>query len=213
VKKTSRSTGASRQRSRGPRRFDAADALAALARVFGRRKLRWYLFGAQAVAAYGVVRATADIDVTVELDRTGLRDFVREMRGEGFGLRVADSLAFVEQTRVLPFTFLDPVVPVDVILAAPGLEDAFLGAARKLLVDGTRVPVIAPEDLIATKVLAGRPKDLEDIRGLLAQDAVPIDRLRVQRVLAALEAALDQSDLLPIFAGLEREARRARRKR
>ncbi len=60
-----------------------------------------------------------------------------------------------------------------------------------------RVPVITPDDLIVTKVLAGRPKDLEDVRELLRQQGVSLDLDRIRRLLSALEAALDRADLLP----------------
>jgi hypothetical protein len=43
-----------------------ADALAALSRAFGTAGLRWYVFDAQAVLAYGRPRLTADLDVTVD---------------------------------------------------------------------------------------------------------------------------------------------------
>ena len=62
-------------------------------------------------------------------------------------------------------------VPLDVVLSGPGLDDEFLARAIEVDFDGTPVPVISPEDLIITKVLAGRPKDLEDIRGVLRERA------------------------------------------
>lgn len=50
---------------------DLAEALTALASVLRAQGIRWYLFGAQAVALYGVPRLTADIDATIQfpLDR------------------------------------------------------------------------------------------------------------------------------------------------
>jgi hypothetical protein len=54
-------------------------------------------------------------------------------------------------------------------------------------------------DLIVTKVLAGRPKDVEDVRGVLGQRGSDLDLGRVRRLLALLEDALGQSDLLPLF--------------
>ncbi|MBK5296612.1 MAG: hypothetical protein JJE40_05580 [Vicinamibacteria bacterium] len=44
----------------------AVDLLTALSRVMARWG-RWYVFGAQAVIAYGVPRLSADVDVTVQL--------------------------------------------------------------------------------------------------------------------------------------------------
>lgn len=80
------------------------------------------------------------------------------------------------------------------------------GRPRMTDMAGTAVPVISPEDLIATKVLAGRSRDVEVIRGVLAErrDRIRVDQVRA--VLAMLETALGQGDLLPLF---EREWDRA----
>ena len=37
---------------------------------------------------------------------------------------------------------------------------------RQVNVGGVVLPLIDPEDLVIAKVLAGRPKDIEDVRGL-----------------------------------------------
>jgi hypothetical protein len=50
--------------------------------------------------------------------------------------------------------------------------------------------VIKPEDLVATKILAGREKDLEDVRSVLRerQDMLDLDLIRT--TLTSLEEAL-----------------------
>jgi hypothetical protein len=53
--------------------------------------------------------------------------------------------------------------------------------------------------LIVTKVLAGRAKDLDDVRGIIAAQEETLDLRRVRTLLRALEVALDRSDLLPCF--------------
>jgi len=53
--------------------------------------------------------------------------------------------------------------------------------------------VIAPEHLVTLKILAGRPKDLEDVRGMLR--IAQLDHARVESTLAELESMLDQRDL------------------
>jgi hypothetical protein len=59
--------------------------------------------------------------------------------------------------------------------------------------------VIDREDLIIAKVLAGRPKDLEDARALWELHAPALDSDRIERVLRLLEEALGQSELRPAF--------------
>ena len=64
--------------------------------------------------------------------------------------------------------------------------------------------------LPVTKILAGRAKDLDDVRGILAAQGETLDLPRVRRLIRALEAAIDQSDLLPNFEEQLRAVRAAR---
>ena len=159
----------------------------------------WYLFGAQAVGVWGTPRLSADVDITIRLRVPDTLAFVNGMREAGFDLRVADAEDFARRTRVLPFVHRESRIPVDAVLAGPGPEEEFLSRARTVAIEGVPVPVISPEDLIVTKVLAGRPKDVEDVRGILGQRGADLDLGRVRRLLGLLEEALGQSDLLPLF--------------
>jgi Nucleotidyltransferase of unknown function (DUF6036) len=173
--------------------------LADLAALLARRGVAWYVFGAQAVVVWGRPRLTADVDVTVRLAGDDVGDFVEGMAGAGFRLRVADAAEFVRRTRVLPFAHAGTAIPLDVVIAGPGLEEVFLERARKVDLEGIVIPVISPEDLIITKVLAGRPKDVDDIGSVLRAQAERLDVAWIREALGTLEVALDQSDLLPLF--------------
>lgn len=133
----------------------AAELLKALSEVLARWG-PWYLFGAQAVIAYGVPRLSADVDVTLRLTPDTPDQFVLEMRDAGFQIRVLDP-EFVRRTRVMPFVHVSTGMPLDVVLAASGLEDEFLARARSLAIEGAKVPTIDPGDLIIAKVLARFP--------------------------------------------------------
>ena len=61
------------------------------------------------------------------------------------------------------------------------------------------VPMISAEDLLVTKMLAGRSKDLDDVRGILAAQGASLDARAVRATLGMLEEALGVSDLLPAF--------------
>jgi hypothetical protein len=128
---------------------------------------RWYVFGAQAVIAYGLPRLSADVDVTVQLVPEEPERFTREMQAAG-----------------------------------SGLEDEFLDRARAVDVGGAIVPLIDPEDLIIAKVLAGRPKDMEDAHGLWRLRGRELDVGRIRGTLRLLEEALTQSDLLSAFESI-----------
>jgi hypothetical protein len=70
--------------------------------------------------------------------------------------------------------------------------------------------MISAEDLVVTKVLAGRPKDIEDVRGILAAQNATFGVDAVRRTLGELEAALGVSDLRPVFERLYGSASRSR---
>lgn len=182
-----------------------ADLFAAIAGALSRLHARWYVFGAQAVVLWGRPRLTADIDVTVRMDPEEPERLVRALEASGFSLRIGNTPEFVRRTRVLPFVHATSGMPMDVVLAGPGLEELFLSRAVPVTIGNLVVPVISPEDLIATKILAGRPKDIEDVRGILRERLSTLDLESIRSTLALLEEALGQSDLRPI---LERELAR-----
>jgi hypothetical protein len=180
----------------------ALELLAALAPVLARWG-RWYVFGAQAVIAYGAPRLSADVDVTLALEPDAPEDFAREMQAAGFTLRVSDP-DFVRRTRVMPFVHQPTGMPLDVVLAGSGLEDEFLDRAVITDVGGTAVPLIDLGDLIVAKVLAGRPKDLDDARALWRVHGEALDAVRIRSTLRLLEEALAQGDLVSSFETVAR---------
>lgn len=173
-----------------------ADVLRSLSAALRQAGARWYLFGAQAALLHGASRLTADVDATVQWERPDVAPLVVALRAHGFDLRpVAPD--FVERTRVLPISHLATGIQTDLVLGGPGLEDLFLSRAVEREVEGVRVPVATAEDLIAMKVLGGRPKDLDDVRALLAANAGQLDLAHIRGILRELEQALDRSDLVP----------------
>jgi hypothetical protein len=165
----------------------------------------WYVFGAQAVVAYGVPRLSADVDVTLRLTPDEPERFAADMNRAGFDSRVEDP-DFLRRTRVMPFVHRATAMPVDVVLAGSGLEDEFLERARVVELGGCSIPMIDPADLIIAKLLAGRPKDVEDARSLWNILGPELDSDRISATLRLLEEALSQNDLLPSFESIRRSA-------
>ena len=178
----------------------ALELLSALAPVLARWG-RWYLFGAQAVVLYGVPRLSADVDVTLALQPDTPERFAEDMQSAGFSLRVTDP-EFVRRTRVMPFVHVPTGMPLDVVLAGSGLEDEFLARARPTDVGGTVLPVIDVEDLVIAKLLAGRPKDIDDAHALWKRHGPKADAGRIEATLRLLEEALAQGDLVASFERL-----------
>jgi hypothetical protein len=177
--------------------------LGSIANVFRDLNAPWFVFGAQALAMHGVPRATADVDVTVRWDGNAA-DLVRTLGTHGFriNLEMSGIESFVQQTRVIPAVHRSSNIPLDIVLAGPGLEELMLDRAVVLTLAGRKVPVIAMEDFLVLKILAGRRKDDQDVQLLLAARAKDIDIALVTRRIEELERLLDQSDLSPKWRDL-----------
>ncbi len=171
----------------------------------------WYLFGAQAVVVWGQPRYTTDIDITARIDPDDSAAFNLDMERAGFHLRVSDPQAFLARTRVIPYTHVATGVSLDLVLAGPGLEEQFIERAVPMEVEGVTIPVISAEDLVITKILAGRPKDIEDAWSVIEKQRPTLDTARIRATLAMLEEALAQNDLLPAFDAQFARADRSRR--
>jgi hypothetical protein len=92
----------------------------------------------------------------------------------------------------MPFIHSATAMPLDVVLAGSGLEDEFLERARTLDIGG--------------KILASRPQDLTDARNLWRIHSHDLDGQSIRETLCLLEEALAQSDLLPVFDSISRDA-------
>ncbi len=193
-------------RSPASRPAAAVALLADLAAVMRRRRLRWYVFGAQAAVAYGRPRMTGDVDVTVDLKQEEPHMLLDELSSAGFALRIDLSEDFLRESRLLPLVHTPTAMPVDLVIAGSSLHAEFLARRRFVDIGGLRVPMLSPEDLVVTKILAGRPKDIEDVRGvLLEQPRLNIESVR--ELLRDLAIALGDPSLLRRFERIVRKTR------
>ncbi|HJQ36887.1 MAG TPA: DUF6036 family nucleotidyltransferase [Thermoanaerobaculia bacterium] len=141
------------------------------------------------------------MDITLELRPEQPSRFAEEMGAAGFDLIVNDA-EFVERTRVMPFVHRATAMPLDVVLACSGLEDEFIRRSKRVKIGGALVPLIDLSDLIVAKILAGRPKDIEDARALWRARGGDVDPVRIREILRLLEQALGQGDLMPAFESI-----------
>lgn len=111
-----------------PARRSVAKLLADLARVLDAKKLRWYVFGAEAVIIHGVVRQSADVDVAVEVPARDVPRLIRQLARAKFVLNIEpnEQDAFIRDARVIPLVHEPTAIPLDLVLTGPGPEEAGL---------------------------------------------------------------------------------------
>ena len=172
------------------------DALARLVAAFQGRGVPYALIGGLAVAAWGAPRATEDIDVLADVSPSA--DLDRALRAAGFEAEWRrgtsdDPIPLLLRLRSRSGPELD------VICASRAWEREILTRSIQLrLGQDLAVPVVALEDLIVLKLLAGGPADLTDVADLLGR-AGPLPDLDKQ---AAARGVLDLLRHVRASAGL-----------
>ena len=141
--------------------------LASLAAVLRERAVPYALMGGLAVAAWGAPRATEDIDLLAEVSPSAELD--RALRAAGFEAEWRRGAAD-DPIPLLLHLRRRSGPPLDVVCATRAWEREMLTRAVRLrLGRSLEVPVVALEDLIVLKLLAGGPGDLTDVADLLGR--------------------------------------------
>lgn len=162
-----------------------------LAGALDRHRIPYMIIGGQAVLVYGEPRLTRDIDVTVGLDANRTDTIVALARELGLGIRVEHPGEFVRDTMVLPCEDTPTGIPVDFIFSHSPYEAEALSRVRRVIVGSSEVAFASLEDLIIHKLIAGRPRDLEDVRIILLKNRT-YDRAYVAKWLVEFDNLLDR---------------------
>lgn len=135
--------------------------------ALNRRKVRYLIVGAHAVAHHARPRATKDLDLFIDPTETNARRVLAAMKdffgGTELGYTTGDLTdpGWIVQLGVAP-------VRIDIMSRLDGCPD--FGRAWASRVDGTfgaeRADYIGLEELIAAKTKAGRLQDRADVRVL-----------------------------------------------
>lgn len=150
--------------------------LGKIAKAFDLHRLPYMLIGGQAVLQYGRPRLTEDIDVTLGVDSSSLSVVVEAVSEIPLSPRVRDVESIVKKTNVLPLVDPESGVKVDCIFSFLPYERQAINRANRIAVSGQTVRVAAVEDVIIHKLVAGRPRDIEDVVGIVNLSGTHINR-------------------------------------
>jgi hypothetical protein len=134
--------------------------------------IEYMMTGSMALALYSRPRMTRDIDIVVQIVPSGIEDVVNLFKDEFYIDRESVRKAVLER-GMFNIIHTETVIKVDMIVRKD--EDyrveEFL-RRRKIDMDGTKVWVVAPEDLVLSKLVWAKQSDSElqfkDVRQVLA---------------------------------------------
>ncbi|MGD9841024.1 MAG: nucleotidyltransferase [Candidatus Bipolaricaulis sp.] len=179
-----------------------------VARFFEERGMRYFVIGGLALQHWGEPRLTRDVDITVLAQPGDLEPFVDAVLNR-FSPRIPDARAFALRHRVVLVQTKDGV-PVDLSLGIPGYEEEAWGRAVWVELPGVgRLRIVGPEDLIIHKCVAGRPRDVEDVEGILIRQGLKLDLELVRGWLDEFRPVVDTHDPRDAFERAFARAQRA----
>lgn len=181
------------KRGSGERKLE--DAIAALAAALEPACVPWMIIGGLAILARGVRRMTTDVDVTVRGDFIGATKLVQLLAGQGIEPRIADALKFAEQHLVLLLRHSPSGVDIDLSFGWTSFEHEAIAGATREQYGTVSAPVASAQSLVILKLIAGRPKDLEDAAALLLLHP-DIDPKAVRRDVAQLAELAEAPEVI-----------------
>ena len=157
---------------------------------FDLNQVPYMIIGGQAVLLYGEPRLTKDIDITIGLDIDEL-PLVKKIANQiGLTLLVHNEEKFVQETMVLPTTHEPSGFRVDLIFSFSRYEQEALKRVNKIRIVSIEVCYASLEDVLIHKTIAGRPRDLEDMKAVLLKNP-DFDHQYVRKWLRDFSKALD----------------------
>ena len=154
-----------------------------LAQLFGpldelmrRSGVRYAIIGAYAVAAWGTIRATRDLDLLIELrDLELLRGALRRA-GIEHEYRQGDPDDPIHCVLRLHLVSATDSQEIDILAGIRNAPAGITERAVPVALGALKLPVAAPEDVIILKLLAGALQDIEDTRAVLRVQGESISR-------------------------------------
>ncbi len=160
---------------------DFKSLISVVSEVLGKAELPFMLIGGQAVLLHGQPRLTEDIDITLGVSPEELSRVIRVCKQTGLEILPAEVEAFVQETFVLPTRDVESSIRIDFIFSSLPYEKQAIDRAVEVTLNDVPVPFASPEDLILHKLFSGRPRDIEDIQGVVLVKGEELDWDYIER--------------------------------
>ena len=141
-----------------------------IAQRLNKAKIPYMVIGGQAVLLYGEPRLTKDIDITLGIGIDGFEKVAKIVTGLILKILVDNPKEFVKKTFVLPTKDENTGIRIDFIFSFSPYERQAIEKAINVKFGKTNVRFAALEDVVIHKVIAGRARDIEDIKSILLKN-------------------------------------------
>ena len=131
-------------------------------RLLNSHDVEYLLIGGYAVGYHGYPRATADLDIWIDIGRDNAHKLVLVLKEFGFDLAEINKELFVQENKI--FRMGNAPIRIELFTSLSGID--FPACYQERIedeIDGIIVKIINLEHLKINKKVCGRHKDLEDL--------------------------------------------------
>jgi predicted nucleotidyltransferase len=166
-------------------------------------RMPYMVIGGQAVLLYGEPRLTKDIDITLGVGVEELEKIKNAVQKLALRILVDNPEEFVKKTMVLPVMDDKTGIRVDFIFSFSLYEKQAIERAFDVKFGTTAVKFASLEDVVIHKIVAGRGRDIEDVKAILLKN--PNYNVRyIQGWLKEFDKSLNES-FSAVFHEIEEE--------
>ncbi len=152
--------------------------------ILNERRILYAIIGAFAASFYGMVRASLDADAVISIDHAQqslqLCDDFR-LKGLLVEDRKGDHNDPIREVINVQDRFGNRV---DLLIGIRGMAQEVFSRTQKTKFSGSSINIVSLEDLIALKIFAGSPKDLQDVIGVVNVSGKKINLGSLQAITA-----------------------------
>jgi hypothetical protein len=159
------------------------------------------IIGGIAASILGRPRLTQDVDALAVLPETEWARVMGLASQYALQPRIQDALQFAQRSRMLLMRHTPSGIDVDVTFGGLLFEQAAVAQGQTHDIGGVRLRLPRVDDLMVMKAIARRPKDVEDLRGLLATHP-DADIAAARRWIREFATAMSMPDMLSDFDAL-----------
>ena len=184
--------------------FDLGHLVSAASRLqsnWESRNIDFCFIGGLAVQHWGEPRLTGDVDATVWTEFGNERPVVAQLL-ENLTPRIENAEGFALVNRVL-LAQESYGVDVDISLAAFPFELELIKRSRKRpFIGGKLLRICDASDLVILKAFANRPRDWQDIQGILIRSESELDWEHIETEVTMLADLKEEPEIIDHLKGL-----------
>ncbi len=162
--------------------------------VLSRLQIDYFVMGRVAVACWGIPAATLNIDIVISIEKEDIKNFLLEMEKIGLKFDFDKTLCKLEEGRPAKLWYKEGI-SVGVRVASFTIDYEALDGAKEVEIWGKKWKICPPEELIVYKLAAEKPKDIEDIKGILMNKNLNLNWEKINQLCKTLDEEYEKNFL------------------